>query len=136
MAQTFKVKILTPSKVAMDEEVEKVFTKTTAGNIEFLPGHAPIILSTIPCVTVVYDGNGNKRELFTSKGVINISNKELTFCCDAAETSEEIDLDRAKAAKERAENRIKDSSKNDVRRAKAALARAMVRIELKESVLR
>ena len=95
MAKTFKVKILTPSKVVVEGEIEKVFTRTSNGQLEFLAGHAPIIVSTVPCVTILHDSEGNTREIFTSKGVISISKNELTFCCDAAEFAEEIDLARA-----------------------------------------
>lgn len=132
MAKTFRLKVITPSKMVINEEVEKVFVKTVNGIVEFLPNHAPIIMSTVPSVTVYYDKEGNKKELFTSRGVINLNNNEIMFCSDAAEFAEEIDLDRAEKAKERAENRIKESSKFDVARAQAALARAMVRIDLKK----
>lgn len=94
MAKTFRVKILTPSEVVIDEEVEKFFTQTQNGNVEFLAGHAPIILSTVPCISTIYDSNGNKKEIFTSKGVINIIDKELLFCCDTAEFSDGVDFEK------------------------------------------
>lgn len=132
MAKTFKLKILSLDKVILDEEVEKIFVKTVDGDLEILCNHAQIIVSTIPCVTVIFDKDGNKIELSTSKGVINMVNNELTFCLGSAELAEEIDLDRAKDAKERAEKRIKDSSNYDVERAKLSLARAITRINFKE----
>ena len=132
MAKTFKLKILSLDKVVLEEEVEKVFVKTVGGELEILCNHASIIISTIPCVTVIFDKDGNKIELVTSKGVINMVNNELTFCLGSAELAEEIDLDRAKDAKERAEERIKDSSNYDVERAKLSLARAITRINFKE----
>jgi len=132
MAKTFKLKILSLEKVVLEEDVEKMFTKTASGDVEFLCDHAPIIISTIPCVTVIIDKDGNKIEMAVSKGVINMNNNELTFCLDAAEVEDEIDLERAKAAKERAQERIKDSVKYDVDRAKLSLARALTRINFKE----
>ena len=132
MAKTFKLKILSLDKVVLEEEVEKVFVKTVGGELEILCNHASIIISTIPCVTVIFDKDGNKIELVTSKGVINMVNNELTFCLGSAELAEEIDLDRARDAKERAEERIKDSSNYDVERAKLSLARAITRINFKE----
>lgn len=132
MAKTFKIKILTPSRLVIEEEVEKAFTNTANGNVEFLADHAPIILSTVPCITTLYDLNGNKKELFTSKGVINMKNNELVFCCGSAEFPEEIDLSRAESAKERAEKRLKEPSKFDAARAQAALARSLVRLDLKK----
>lgn len=132
MAKAFRVKIVTLSKTVVDEDVEKLFTKTQFGEIEFLPGYAPSILSTVPCITKICDENGNMRELFTSKGVINIKNNELIFCCDAAEYPEEIDFQRAEKAKERAQKRISEKEKYDVTRAEAALQRAIVRLSLKK----
>ena len=132
MAKTFILKILTPSKMVVNEEVEKVFVNTINGMVEFLPNHAPIIMSTVPSVTVFYDKVGTKKELFTSRGVINLSNNEIMFCSDAAELVEDIDLARAEEAKGRAEERLKDSSKFDVARAQAALIRANIRIGLKK----
>lgn len=132
MAKTFKFKILSLERVILEEEVEKVFVKTVNGELQFLCNHAPIILSTIPCVTVIIDKDGNKIELATSKGIMNMVDNELTFCLDSAESAEEIDLDRALAAKKRAEKRIQNSSKYDIARAKLALARSITRINFKE----
>lgn len=132
MAKTFKVKIVTLSKVVTEENVEKFFTKTANGNIEIMYGHAPIIVSTVPCITVIEKGDGTKLNIATAKGVVNISNNELTFCCNSVETAEEIDLDRAKQSKERAEARLHKNEKIDKERAKLSLARALVRIDLKE----
>ena len=131
MANTLKLMILTPSKIEVDEEVQQVFTETVNGKVEFLANHAPIILSTKDCIIEYTNISGERKKLFTSSGVINLKNNELVLCCDAAETSEEIDLNRAEEAKERAEKRLSDKTKVDVARAEAALARAMTRIKFK-----
>lgn len=132
MAKTFKLKILSLDRVVLEEQVEKVFSKTINGELQFLCDHAPIIISTIPCVTVIIDSEGNKIEMATSKGIINMIDNELSFCLDSAELEEEIDLDRAIASKKRAEERIQDSSKYDIARAKLSLVRAITRINFKE----
>ena len=132
MAKTFKLKIITLDKIVIDKEVEKLFTKTDYGEIEFLPGYAESIISTIPCITKICDENGSIEEVFTSKGIINIKNNELTFLCDAEEYPEEIDFERAEKARERAENRLLEKEKYDVKRAEAALQRAIVRLSLKK----
>ena len=132
MAKTFKLKIITLDKIIVDKEIEKLFTKTAYGEIEFLPGYAESIISTVPCITKICDENGSTEEVFTSKGIINIKNNELTFFCDAAEYPEEIDFERAEKAKERAEKRISEKEKYDIKRAEAALQRAIVRLSLKK----
>ena len=98
MAKTFKLKIITLDKIVVDKEIEKLFTKTAYGEIEFLPGYAESIISTVPCITKICDENGSTEEVFTSKGIINIKNNELTFLCDAAEYPE-IDFERAEKLK-------------------------------------
>ena len=132
MAKALKLNILTPSKVVIDQEVQSVFTESYNGKVEFLANHAPIILSTITGVTEYLDIAGQRKKLFTSKGIINLKNNELVLCCDAAEYPEEIDLERARRAKERAEKRLQDKSKIDVARAEAALNKALIRISLKK----
>lgn len=130
MAKTFKIKILTLGNIIMDNEVEKLFISSDYGKVELLANHAPSIFSTIPSITTIIDAEGEKHSLFTSKGIINVKNNIVTFCCDSAEYKNDIDLERAQRAKERAEKRIKDHEKYDVNRAKDALKRAEVRIEL------
>ena len=131
MAKTFILKILTSSKMVVNEEVEKVFVNTINGMVEFLPNHAPIIMSTVPSVTVFYDKVGNKKELFTSRGVINLSNNEIMFCSDAAEFAKDIDFERAEKAKKRAEEKMLSPDIFDKERVKLALLRANERIKLK-----
>lgn len=131
MANTFKLKIMTPNKVKMDEEVLSIITKTSEGKIEILANHASIVINTIPCITEVTKANGEKVNLFTSSGIIGFKNNELNFCCGSSETKEEIDTGRAEDAKQRAEKRLKDE-KFDQERAEAALDRALARLELKD----
>lgn len=133
MSKTLKVKIITLNNIVEKENISRMFINANNGSLEIMPGHAPMIVSTVPNITVLETIDGNKIELFTSKGVVNVEKNEITFCCDAVETREEIDLARAKKAKERAEERIKDSANNDVARAKLALERALLRIKFKNN---
>lgn len=133
MSKTLKVKIITLNNIFVKENITKIFIKSHDGKVEIMPGHAPMIISIVPNITVLENENGDKIELFTSKGVVNISKDEVIFCCDAAETKEEIDLERAKKSKERAEDRLKDSQIYDAERAKLALERANLRINFKKN---
>jgi len=132
MAQTFNVKILTPSKVVFEGEVQKFFVKTAEGEVEILSNHASIIVSTVSCITVLEDVEGTKFEFFTTQGIVNFTNNTLKFCCDQAETEEEIDLERAQEAKDRAEKRLKEPDKYDTQRAREALLKAQIRTTLKK----
>ena len=129
------MKILTPEKVVLSLEAEKVLTIAGSGDIEFMPDHEPTIVNTIPCVTKYTDSEGNSKVLFTSKGIVSFSNNELTFCCESAELPEEIDIQRASEAKRRAEESDFDlfnDQKYDKNRAEFALIKANVRMHLKK----
>ena len=130
MANTFKLKIMTADSIKVDEDAISITVKTIDGKIVLLANHADIVINTIPCVTEVVKANGEREEFFTSKGIIGFKDNKLNFCCNSSEHKNEIDIERAKAAKERAEKRLKDEN-IDTKRAEAALARALTRLELK-----
>ncbi|MGL4774469.1 MAG: ATP synthase delta/epsilon chain alpha-helix domain-containing protein [Clostridium sp.] len=131
MANTFMLRIITPDREVFKGEVVSFNAETIEGRHEFLAHHATSIISVKPTVSVYKVSEGDETKIFTSTGIIKFKNNELVLCCDAAETPEEIDFNRAEAAKERAELRLIESDKNDVERAKAALARALTRLEMK-----
>lgn len=133
MAKTFTLKILTPEKVVVSEEVQKVFTKATSGSIEFLYGHEPMIISSASCITSFVDLNGKEKKIFTSKGIINVQRDAVTFCLDASEFPEDIDFERAKKAKERALNKIKEGSFENRDIINASIERAEIRMKLKNN---
>lgn len=128
MAKGFKVKIITPDNDTISLYVESLSTNTSNGVVEFRCNHAAIILSTVPATTIL-SVNGKKERVFTSSGIVHMENNELKFCCDSAEKVSNIDRERAKNAKLRAEKRLKDNGDIDIERAKLALARANARIE-------
>ena len=127
----FTLKLITPSNELFSGNVSRVKTKNSLGEFEMLAHHISFITATVPTVTVFEDENGKEHKLFTSTGVLDFSNNQLTFCCDSAELPENIDLERAMKSKERAEQRLKDKKDIDVKRAELALARALTRIGLK-----
>lgn len=129
MSKTFNVSIITPGKSPIEIEVESLITETSDGMVEFKANHIPIILSTIPCKTILITTIG-KEYIFTSSGVIYLKDNKLRFCCDAVEKKEDIDIERAKKSKERAELRLKKQKEIDVERAKRSLARANKRIDI------
>ena len=130
MANTFRLKIITPSSVKFDEEVLSILTNTSEGKVEILANHASIVINTVQAITLVTKADGEKVELFTARGLIGFKDNELDFCCGSCETKDEIDVERAKAAKERAEKRLKEDQ-YDKERATAALRRALIRLQLK-----
>lgn len=131
MANTFLLKIITPSHEVFNGEVQKAFLRNSDGSFEILANHENMITNTVPSITKFIDGNGEEKELFISTSIVNINDNELVICSDAAEFGSEIDFDRASKAKERAERRLKESEKYNQRRAESALVRASERLKLK-----
>lgn len=134
MSTTMRLNIISPGKEIITEEVVSVTTESIDGKVEFLANHAPIIISTVPTITVFVKEDEINIELFTSSGILYIRNNEINFCCDSVEWPHEIDVERAQNAMERANKRLNSNDSIDEERAKRALARAMVRLKLKESI--
>lgn len=130
MAKPYNLKIVAPGKKAIDKEIEALIVSTSNGEVEIKADHTPIILSTVPEATIIINLSGEKEVLFTSTGVLTFKNNELKFCCDALESKEEIDINRAEGAKGRAEERLEKKKDVDIQRAKRALARSMARIKV------
>lgn len=134
MAKTFKLKIITPEKEVYSGEVTSFNTKTKYGRHEFLANHATAIMAIVPNVSKIKVDQGSESDIFISAGMIKFKENELVICTEAAEYGSDIDIARAIAAKERAEKRLNDTENKDRidnERAKAALARALVRLEMK-----
>lgn len=123
------LKIISPEKILIDEQVDAVYSLAVDGEFGILPGHIPYM--TALDIGVSKYVQGDKTEyISTIGGILQVENNNVSILSDAAELGEEIDLTRAKAAKERAEARLGTATKDiDVDRAQAALARAAVRIK-------
>lgn len=79
------------------------------------------------------DADGKEISYSTSGGFVDVSNNSVTFLADTAERKDEIDFERAKAARVRAEERLKKKEEDiDIARARAALARAINRLKITE----
>jgi F-type H+-transporting ATPase subunit epsilon len=130
MAKTIRLDIVTPEKVAYSAEVSMVIARTTAGDIGILPGHAALIAAlAIWPLRVITDGD--EIEIAMCGGFIEVQPEKITILANCAELANEIDVERAETAKERAEKRLR-SNDADVARAEVALKRAMVRLRVAE----
>ncbi len=123
------LKITTHEKVVFDEDVDEIYTKGTEGEFGILPGHIPFMSALDIGVTkVVIDG---KVEKFTTMGgVFQLTGNEALILTQAAEKSEEIDIERAEEAKKRALEKLEEcDDTTDVQRAEIALAKAFARLK-------
>ena len=97
-----------------------------------LADHAPLVSTVVICEIIIE--KDDKREIYaTSGGIIKVENNQVDLILETIESADEIDLERAQAAKERAERRLADSTLETLAqtRARLALARAENRINIK-----
>jgi F-type H+-transporting ATPase subunit epsilon len=135
MAEKIKLEVVTPKGAIVSDDVDIVTAPGFAGEFGVLANHAPF-LSTIRVGTLRYKKDGNELELMISGGFCEVSNNKITFLVESAERGQEIDVERALRAKERAEKRLlqakEQQEKIDRTRAEAALQRALARLRIAE----
>ncbi|MFZ0483364.1 MAG: F0F1 ATP synthase subunit epsilon [Desulfobacterales bacterium] len=135
MAKNIKLEVVTPEKSIVSEEAQIVMAPGSDGEFGVLIGHTPF-LTTLKTGTVHYtDADGKQRFVFVSGGFAEALPDKVTVLAESAERRRDIDVNRAKAAMERAQSRLdREKDENiDFLRAKAALERALHRIGLVET---
>lgn len=132
MAENIRLEVVTPEKQVVNDMAQIVMAPGTMGEFGVLSGHTPFMTALNTGAIHYRDENGKDQYVFVSGGFAEALPDKVTVLAESAEKTEEIDLDRAKAAMERAGTRLEDRSREDIDfvRAKAALERALVRIKL------
>lgn len=132
---SFQAKVLTPEGTLFDEEVTGVRVPGEMGSFEVKTLHANIISSLEVGEILVRKATGDEQRFSVTGGFVEVVDNKLTLLAEAAEPVEEIDVERAKEAKERAQKRL-DSDEPDIDkvRARKALQRAENRIKLASDV--
>jgi F-type H+-transporting ATPase subunit epsilon len=133
---TIKLEIVTAEKMTFSEDVTSVLVPGAEGQLGILPHHAPLMSILKPGEMVIKRG---AEEMFVNitGGFLEVRPQQIIVLADAAELPEEIDIDRAREAKKRAEERMLSKSPEiDHARAEAALSRALIRLKVAERNLR
>lgn len=126
----FLINIATPEGKMFSGEISSCTAQGVNGKFQVLTDHAPLI-SMIDVGEMKIEMENSKIEyLSTSGGFLEIENNEMNIVVETAEWAKDIDVDRAKAAKDRAEKRMDEKSDIDVDRASAALMRALSRLNV------
>lgn len=123
------LEVVTPERVVLSTTVSSVVVPGALGYLGILPGHAPLVTPLVPGV-VTYRQNAEEKKLAVSGGFLEVADDRVILMADTAERAEEIDVERARRAKERAEKRLKERPPGlDVARAEGALKRAIARLK-------
>jgi F-type H+-transporting ATPase subunit epsilon len=132
MAETFQLEIVTPEKKVVDTKAEEVQIPGKNGYLGVLPGHAPLI-TELAVGEITYREGGNEQKLAVAWGFAEVLPEKVTILAETAERPNEIDVDRARKAKDRAEKMLTSGDINvDVERALDSLHRAETRIDVAE----
>lgn len=124
----FKVKVITPDRIFYEGEADLLELKTSEGDIGILAGHIPLTAIIAPGVLKITK-DGETKEAALLEGFVEILQDRVTVLAEACEWPDEIDENRAKEAKIRAERRLSEGE-GDLARAELALRKALIRIDL------
>lgn len=129
---SFQAQILTPEGSLFDGEVTGVRVPGEMGSFEVKAHHANIISTLLVGDILIRKATGEEEQFAVTGGFVEVVDNKLTLLAEAAEPVEEIDVERAKRAKERARERLESPQDPDIdkKRAEKALERAENRIKL------
>ena len=129
MADSFEIRIITPDRTFYVGEAEMVEFNTTEGEIGVYKNHIPLTVIIKPGILTITGEEVKKAALHS--GFAEILQDSVTILAEVIEWPEEIDEERAIAARDRAEKRIREHDpKTDIARAETALQRAVARINV------
>ena len=126
MAEPMTVEVVSPERVLYSGQATMVITRTLGGGeIAFQPGHAAFLGALTECHTRVFLVGGDVEDIAVHGGFVEVSNNKVSILSDAAELGSQVDVERARSAKERAEDRLRHEHDAD---AVSALGRAHARL--------
>lgn len=129
----FELKIITPEKIMFDKSVKFVEFKTVDGSMGTLQNRLPLFAALAIFELEAEDENGHKSTIAIHGGIGEFSKNIFTILSDAAEKSEEIDVERARKALERARTDIENVEDAIKRKAlELKIQRALVRLKISE----
>ena len=139
MARTLLCEIVTPERIVYTNEVEIVIAPTLDGEIGILPLHAPLVTVLRPGeLRVRFNDNKDVEWFAVSGGYLQVHEDKVIVLADAAEHASQIDVERARQAKEMLERRMAEikerprESQDGLRECQADLGWCEIRLEVAE----
>ena len=130
---SFQLEVVTPDRLVVSDEVTELVAPGAEGYFGVLPGHIPFI-TTLSIGELTYWRGRDERHLAVTWGYVEVLGEKVIVLAETALHAEEIDAERARKARQRAEGRLKEwtdgSEAIDHVRAEAALRRALTRLEV------
>lgn len=132
MAKKFRTEIVTPEKVVFSEEIDSLVIPAERGYLGVLAGHAPLLATLQPGEITLKGTSRGDLHYATSGGFMEVTPGKAVLLTESAEEVGSIDVERAEESKKRAQERLTSAAGKDVdkSRARAALERAQNRLKL------
>jgi F-type H+-transporting ATPase subunit epsilon len=131
MESKLKLEIVTPYGLILSEDVDEVICSGSEGEFGVLPGHVPFF-TTLKIGILTYKKGNSTKYVFVNWGYAEVGPEKVMILADSAEKSEDIDIERAKAAMKRAEDRLRKIEEFDFARTSSSLERAVARVQVAE----
>jgi F-type H+-transporting ATPase subunit epsilon len=129
-----QVEVVTPERILFSDEAEMVICRTMGGGeIAFLAGHVPFLGSLEIAAARIKTADGNWQEAAVHGGFVHVSEDKIVLLSDVAELADNIDAERARQAKDRAEQERSKAEDEEDDETESALRRATVRLEVAEN---
>ena len=131
-SQLIHLKIVTPKGIFLEDDVSELVVPGKDGDFGVQIGHTPFISSVRPGILKIY--KNDKLEIYSlMNGFVMVDIDKVRIFTEIIENPDNIDINRAEHAKERAEKRLQEKKENiDLRRAEGSLRRAIARIQIRE----
>lgn len=128
---TFHLKISTPDGLLFDGEVERLRVRMIDGDVSLLANHMDYVSAVGVGEAAILTADGQTRTAACIGGMLSMIRNEASLIATTFEWAEQIDVERAKAAKEKAEAKISAAGdKHELMLARAKLQRALVRMNV------
>ena len=124
------LEIVTPRKIDYSDDVKSFTAPGTEGSFQILPRHAAFITTLQVGKVKFVTKEGLEKVYATSGGVVEVADNKISMLAETIEAKEDIDIDRAQSAKDRAEKKLETATGNEIEIAKAALLRAINRLRV------
>ena len=132
MASTFYLEMVSPQDVFFSGNARQVILPGVDGAYGVLPNHEPMVTAIMAGIVRYQDEEGNWQEAVASDGCVEVMPERVVVLAATLERPEDIDRNRALAAKQRAEERLRQKqSQYEYYQTQAALARALARLKAK-----
>jgi F-type H+-transporting ATPase subunit epsilon len=129
--KTFHLEIVTPKRIVFKGEVTSFSAPGVDGGFQVLHSHAPLLASVKIGKVKIIETSGTESHYAISGGFVEVRENKVILLAETAERTDEIDVERVKAARDRALKRLAEKYPDtDIERAKLALYRALNRLKI------